>query len=288
MPTEAPSFEFDIATAVRPPSGTDAATFTMEVDPGWTVGPKPNGGYLLAAIARAAGDALVAAGSGHLDPVAATAHYLAAPDPGPADIHVTVLRVGRSASQVRATLLQDGQACVDAAFTMATLPTDPEPPWWSGLSPLKLPPIDACTLLPAAREGAPFRVSIMDRCHLWMDPAVLGFAAGNPSGKAELRGWAAFADERPVDPLGLLFFLDSFPPATFELATTGWVPTLSLSAYVRARPAPGPLRIRQAAQAVDGGRFDEVCEIWDSSNRLVAQATQLAGIRIPEGLTAPG
>ena len=260
----------------------------MDVDPGWTVGPKPNGGYLLAAVARAAGQALSGAGSNHQDPVAATAHYLAAPDPGPADITVTVLRVGRSASQVRATLWQDGNACVDAAFTMATLPTDPPPPWWCGLDPLELAPLDACMLLPAAREGAPFRVSIMDRCHLRLDPAVLGFASGNPSGRGELRGWASFADDRPADPLGLLFFLDSFPPATFDLAATGWVPTLSLSAYIRAWPVPGPLRIRQAAQVVDGGRFDEICEVWDASNRLVAQSTQLAGIRIPEGLTAPG
>ena len=44
---------------------------------------------------------------------------------------------------------------------------------------------------------------------------------------------------------------------------------------------------RQQAQVVDGGRFDEVCEVWDASDRLVAQATQLAAIRIPEGLQPP-
>ena len=64
-------------------------------------------------------------------------------------------------------------------------------------------------------------------------------------------------------------------------------PTLSLTAYVRARPAPGPLRIRQWAQSVDTGRVDEVCEVWDADDRLVAHATQLAAIRIPEGLEAP-
>ena len=34
-------------------------------------------------------------------------------------------------------------------------------------------------------------------------------------------------------------------------------------------------------------RFDEICEVWDASDRLVAQATQLAAIRIPEGLAPP-
>jgi len=44
-------------------------------------------------------------------------------------------------------------------------------------------------------------------------------------------------------------------------------------------PAPGPLKIRQRAQVIDGGYVDEVCDIWDSSDVLVAQATQLALVR---------
>ncbi len=65
------------------------------------------------------------------------------------------------------------------------------------------------------------------------------------------------------------------------------MPTLSLTAYVRARPAPGPLRIRQTAHSIDDHRVDEACEIWDSTDRLVGQATQLAAIRIPEGTDPP-
>jgi len=278
-------YEFDIATAVRPCA--DGTTFDMDVHPGWTVGPKPNGGYLLAAAARAAGEALGVAGSLHRDPLASTAHFLWAPDPGPAEVTTQILRAGRSASQVRTLIVQGDRACVDATFTLGTLPAEPPAPWWSNREPFDLPPIDECVKLPAARDGAPFVVSIMDRSDLRLDPEVIGFASGNPSGKAELRGWISFADNRPVDALGLLFFTDAFPPATFELAEAGWVPTLSLSVYVRAVPVPGPLRVSQIAQLVDGGRFDEVCEVWDASDRLVAQATQLAAIRIPEGLQPP-
>lgn len=130
-------------------------------------------------------------------------------------------------------------------------------------------------------------MSIMDRADVRLDPAVMGFATGSPSGRAELRGWISLADGRPADPLAMLFFLDSLPPATFELARTGWVPTLSLTAYVRAWPAPGPLRVRQYAQSVDQDRIDEVCELWDATGRLVGQATQLAAIRIPDGVEPP-
>ena len=259
----------------------------MDVDPGWTVGPKPNGGYLLAAAARAGSAALGVAGSEHADPTSSTAHYLHAPDPGPAEIRTEVLRIGRSASQVRATICQDDTPCVTATFTMGTLTTDPDGPWWSNRVPFDLPPIDECVKVPASQDAGSMVVSIMDRSDLRLDPDVIGFAFDRPSGKAELRGWISFADGRPVDPLGLLFIVDAFPPATFELARTGWVPTISLTAYVRAVPAPGPLRVRQAAQVVDGGRFDEICEVWDSRDRLVAQATQLAAIRIPEGLKPP-
>src|SRR4051794_1413602 len=98
-----PTTEFDAATAVRP---VGDGTFDFDVDAGFTVGPKPNGGYLLAAIARATALALADAGSAHGDVLAATAHYLWAPDPGPASITVDVLRTGRGASQAKATLTQ--------------------------------------------------------------------------------------------------------------------------------------------------------------------------------------
>lgn len=281
------SFEFDLATAVR--DRGDGRTFDLDVDAGWTVGPKPNGGYLLAAAARAAGVAVQAAGADHPHPLAATAHYLRAPDAGPAEIVVDVLRLGRGASQARATLSQGGKACVDSVFTLGSIPAPdgaPEP-WWTGPVPFAVAPFDECVRMPSAPPGGEFTVPIMDRSDLRLDPAVLGFASGRPSGRADLRGWISFADDRPADPLSLLFFLDSLPPATFELARTGWVPTLSLTAYVRAWPAPGPLRVRQYAQSVDQGRIDEVCELWDSSGRLVGQASQLAAIRIPDGVEPP-
>ena len=76
------------------------------------------------------------------------------------------------------------------------------------------------------------------------------------------------------------FALDSFPPATFDIEMTGWVPTLELTTYVRGVPAPGPLRVLQQARLVRDGRLDEACFVWDSAGRLVGQATQLAMIRL--------
>jgi hypothetical protein len=70
------------------------------------------------------------------------------------------------------------------------------------------------------------------------------------------------------------------PPATFEIEATGWVPTIELTAYVRALPAPGPVLVEQRAHVIAGQRVDESAYVWDGTGRLVAQGTQLAGIRL--------
>ncbi|HZG93215.1 MAG TPA: thioesterase family protein [Mycobacteriales bacterium] len=255
---------------------SDGSSYDVAIDPQWTIADKPNGGYLLALLGRAAVDTAAAE---HPHPLAASAHYLRAPVPGPAQIVTELLRGGRSASQVRARLVQDGAACVEALVTGGRL--DPAAtPWWADAPPVALPPEADCFLLPAERPGFDYRVSILDVVDERLDPAVLGFAAGRPSGRAELRGWLRFADGHECDPIGLLFVADALPPATFELGTDGWVPTLELTAYVRAVPAPGALRVRQRARLVQGGLVDEVCEVWDSTGGLVATSTQLAGLRV--------
>ena len=39
-------------------------------------------------------------------------------------------------------------------------------------------------------------------------------------------------------------------------------------------------QVLQKAQLIDGQRVDESCFVWDRTGRLVAQSTQLAGIRL--------
>ncbi|HMK62930.1 MAG TPA: thioesterase family protein [Acidimicrobiales bacterium] len=248
--------------------------FDAIVSSEWTIGDKPNGGYLLSLLGRAA----VTLGV-HPHVMAASAHFLHSPDPGPVKIETEVLRTGRSASQLAARLVQQGTTCVEALLTTTTIDAESSPYWDTGVPQPGLLSLEDCPRLVAASPGG-VRVAIMEHVEVRLQPSSMGFTTGQPTGRGELRGWLALPGGEPFDPVSLLFAVDAFPPATFDVEFAGWVPTFELTVYVRALPAPGPLRILQRAQLVEGQKLDEACFAWDVRGRLVAQGTQLAGIRL--------
>jgi len=271
---------FDAATRVER-VGTEhgLAVFDADLQPAWRIEQKLNGGYLLAVLARAAGEV---AGADHPHPVTATATYIAPPDVGPARVLVQELRRGRTAAQLRTRLVQDGAPRAEALLTFGRLDGEV---WWDDVVPPALAPEDRCVLIPAT---SPERsVPLLDVVHERLDPARLGWAAGRPSGHGEQRGWLRLADGRDPDPLALLLLVDALPPASFDLGLGGWVPTLSLTVHVRAVPTPGPVRARLRARLVAGDRVDELCDLWDDAGRLVATGHQLAGLRVPAGAQPP-
>ncbi len=268
---EVKPFEFDFATAVLP---TEEGELSATIDPGWTVGGRPNGGYLLALTARAA---LTVTGQPH--PLAVSGHFLAPPSTGPAELRARPLRSGRSVSSARVTLLQQGQPCLEALVSAGRLEPGAEPEWRADSEPPKLPPVDRCIPAQVEPPGGGMRIAILERIDLRLDPATTGWAAGQPSGRLEARGWVRFHDERPHDPLGLLQVVDALPPASFQLGVLRWAPTMELTVYVRDLPAAGWLRCAASGRLAQGGWFDEEVEVWDQRDRLVAQSWQLAGLR---------
>lgn len=247
--------------------------YAAELDPEWTIAGRPNGGYLLAILGRAA----VTAGE-HPHVLAASGHFLHAPAPGPVDIEADVLRAGRGASQVRVRLVQDGRGCAEALVTTADLGTA-SPFWSGGLTVPDVPDPESCMRVPG-RTPLGMPVPIMNQVTVRLDPVVTGFATGRPSGRGEMRGWISLPGDEAFDPLSLVYATDALPPATFEIEPTGWVPTIELTVYVRALPEPGPVLVQQHAHVIAGQRVDETAYVWDGTGRLVAQGTQLAGIRL--------
>lgn len=220
---------------------------------------------------------LATVGETHPDPLAMSAHYLAAPEPGPGRVDVELLRSGRTTTQLRARLGTARGPCVEALMTCGRLRDDE--PWWSDVPPPALAAEAGCVQLSVEAPG--FQVPLMAVVTERVDPVGLGWTVGQPGGSGELLAWVRAADGRRPDPLWLLLAVDCLPPATFDLGSSGWVPTLELTCYLRAVPAPGPLRVRQRARVVSGGRVDEQCDVWDSRDRLVATGHQLAALRQP-------
>ncbi len=273
-------YAFDAATTLH--ATDDPTVFQIDVHPDWTVGDKPNGGYLLTLLGKAA--RTVARGDdpkSTLEVVATSITYLGAPDLAPALIKTTVLRRGRTTVHVRAVLQQAEADLVDAVCVVSALHAASSPRYTDVPLPQVPPPEDCLRLAPQMPGGV--RVGMLLTTELRLDPATLPLfdPAATVPPRAELQGWTRFADGRPTDALSLLYFVDAIPPATMPIGSLGWVPTLQMSVYVRALPQTEWLRIKLDAHVVADQMVDETCTMWDADGHVVAQATQLARLRFP-------
>ncbi|GAA2931231.1 thioesterase family protein [Streptomyces enissocaesilis] len=272
--------EFDRDTALSSRAPDEPGVYDAELSAGWTIIHAVNGGYLLALLGRALGDALP-----HPDPFTVSAHYLTPSVPGRAVVRTQAVRAGRTLSTGQASLFQyaeDGTE-VERIRVLASygdldaLSDDVR----TSAKPPAMPPYEHCLGADAGPAVIPGSSAIAGRLDIRLDPATAGWAVGAPSGKGEMRGWFGLADGRDADPLSLLLTVDALPPTSFELGLKGWTPTVELTTHIRCRPVPGPLRVSIATRNLAGGFLEEDAEVWDSADRLVAQSRQLA--RAPRG-----
>ena len=262
---------FDTTTAVTEQA---PGRYTADLGEGWVVGGGVNGGYLLATIGRAIRERLPA----KPDPLSISAYYLSATTPGRVGIDVRLLREGGSIATVAADLIQDGIPRIAALATYGDLDHQAHDVQTTATD-IDLPPREQCvpnTLAPPDFLAAsPF----LGRFEMLFHPDQVGWAVGAPDNSGVLSAWFRLEDARDPDPLSLLLVVDALPPVMFTYGRMGWAPTLELTAHVRARPAPGWLKVRHVTRNIAGGMFEEDCEVWDSTGRLVAQSRQLA--RVP-------
>ncbi|KAA1419001.1 thioesterase family protein [Nocardioides humilatus] len=263
-----PDSEFDRDIAVARSGDGFAGTFSD----GWRVGGGINGGFQLSLL----GNAIRAALPAHPDPIAVSAYYITPAVAGPVTVAVRPQRVGGRTATVAADLVQGEDTRLTVLATYGDLDAFPTDDVRTTAEPIDLPPRDQCvpnTMAPdEVKQMAPFT----QRFEMLFHPDEVGWAVGKPSGIGQISAWFRLADGREPDPLALLMAVDALPPVTFDLGLPGWAPTVELSAHVRAKPAPGWLRLRHRTRNVAGGMFEEDCEVWDSTDRLVAQSRQLA------------
>jgi acyl-CoA thioesterase len=273
----APMTVFDEATAVLP---AGAGRYDVKPDPrfaivsgGGSVIGAVNGGVLMATVLRAVLDS-----SPHPYPIATSAHFLRVPRPEPAQVQVDWLKQGKTAATARASLIQDGVLVLETTVTTGALgPAGGDGGLsWTG-EPPPLPPIEECVGFGKLADSTRF-AGFAAQVDLRLDPATTGWLRGQPDGAPEMRGYFRLREDRDADAYLLALAVDALPPVVFGLGAVGWAPTVELTWYMRAVPAPGVLRVAARSRHVSSGWFDEEAEVWDSAGRLVAQSRQIARV----------
>jgi hypothetical protein len=247
----------------------------------WTIGPKIHGGVMLALCAKAAREAYGQTGGQErsesgigtaFEPVAVSADFLSAPDPGSVQLVTTVRKRGRRIGLVDVELDQGKRMCVRAVVTLGepehlvepllsanpvTPLMAPEPP--QGVEPIG-PGHPAAAINNLAR-GCDIR-PMLDESYT---------EAGAPVFKIWVR-----PKDGPVDVLFALMCGDISVPACYAVNRRGWAPTVQLTAYLRGLPADGWLRVVCTTAQIGQDWFDEDHTVVDSTGRIIVQTRQLA------------
>ena len=270
--------------ALRPAPG-QPGEFDGNLNEHWTIGPKIHGGVMVALCAKAAREAYRAQGGAGVHPVAVSANFLSAPDPGPVLLVTTVRKKGRRIGLVDVELIAGQRACVHAVVTLAELEQAAEPlladnPVTALMSPE--PPADVPVIGPG-HPGADIN-NLARGCDI--HPVVTGpdaigpDAIGPDATGPDATGLAFKIWVRPkgdvVDELFALMCGDISMPVPYALGRRGWAPTVQLTAYLRGLPAPGWLRVLCTATLIGQDFFDEDHTVVDSAGRIVVQTRQLA------------
>jgi hypothetical protein len=269
---------------------TDAMTL-REVDPGvyegeldkhWTIGPKVHGGAMLALCANAA-RTFCGGQSGGLEPVlqpvAVSASFLWAPDPGVMQLVTSIRKRGHRISVVDVELIQGDRTAVHAVVNLGQpehFPPDGHVvPLLSANPVVDLmapePPDDIAPIGP----GHPLAglVHLGEGCDV--RPVLSTMAPSADGHPPVIQMWARPRDVAP-DALFALMCGDLSAPVTLAVDRTGWAPTIQLTAFLRGLPADGWLRIIATCMEIGHDWFDEDHIVVDSLGRLVVQARQLA------------
>jgi acyl-coenzyme A thioesterase PaaI-like protein len=256
----------------------EPGVYDGELNKHWTIGPKVHGGAMLALCAQAARTAGGGESSG-LEPVAVSASFLWAPDPGPMRLVTSMRKRGRRISVVDVEMMQGDRTAVHAVVNLGEpehfSPGGDTAPLLSANPVLDLmapePPDDIEPIGP----GHPLAglVHLGEGCEI--RPLLSTMQRGATGRAPMLQMWARPRDVAP-DALFALMCGDLSAPVTFAVERTGWAPTIALIAFLRGRPADGWLRVVCTCLEIGHDWFDEDHIVVDSLGRLVAQSRQLA------------
>jgi hypothetical protein len=266
-------------------------SYEGELNEHWTIGPKVHGGAMLALCANAAR----IENGGDMQPIAVSGNFLWAPDPGPMCVVTTVRKRGRRVSLIDVELNQgsrtgdvggpparraggrsreEQRTAVRAAITLG----DPEhhvPPLLSVNPVVPLMTPEPPPGLEPIGPGHPMAdiVHLAHGCDI--RPSLTTFTPRTDGGPPIIEYWVRPKGVAP-DVLFALLCGDVSAPVTFGVNRMGWAPTVQLTAYLRALPADGWLRVLCTTVQIGQNWFDEDHIVVDCAGHIVVQSRQLA------------
>ncbi len=262
-----------------------------ELNEHWTIGEKVHGGAMLALCANAARTQH----SGGVEPIAISGNFLWAPDPGPMRVHTTVRKRGRRVSLIDVELSQrvrtgdvgapparraggrsreEQKVAVRASVTLGE-PEHHVPPLLSVNPVIPLmqpePPPGLEPIGPGHRMAD--IVHLAHGCDI--RPSLTTMEPRSDGGPPVIEYWVRPKGVAP-DVLFALLCGDVSAPVTFGVNRFGWAPTVQLTAYLRALPADGWLRVLCTTVQIGQDWFDEDHIVVDCEGHIVVQSRQLA------------
>jgi len=229
----------------------------------------PNGGYLMALIARQ----MMSRSDKGRTPII-SANFLARPDNGPAEVITSEISQSKSFSRFGARLIQQNREVVRAMGTFMEDNLECTLNRYEEEAP-EILPLGKCLEMP----GLP-RFKIYDSMDVRLEPDSTGWMNGQNGEKSEVRGWIRFRDDRPFDMYGIVMAADAFfPPIMVSQGLSGWVPTIEMSVNVRNMPVGKWLKGCFRTKHITCGLLDEDGELWDEAGNLVAISRQIAQFR---------
>ena len=268
-------------TAVEP---TGDGRYQARLPDSWSF-QLPSGGVLLTVALRA----MRAAVPPDRRLLSATAIFCAPLRAGTLLVDLDVLRAGRTATQLSATMRQpdvDGPMLVTATFGA----TRPGPDACGRRMPSDLlPPHLGPELLGGRRESAPrFFHNFESRIalgHRWWEQ-------GWEAGEARFARWHRYlvpqrVADGHVDPLAIPPIADTMPPSLKMLLGPGHArfsaPSLDLTVHFLDDTDDEWLCTHTTCRRARDGYATADVEVWDRAGRLVAYGTQMMVIRYPPG-----
>lgn len=263
-----PDFDQDTQVGLIDTDG-DNASWSGRLTSRWSIGRVPNGGYTAAVALRA-----LLEHTKQESALSLTTHYYR---PTIADanfqLETEIRRSGRTTTHADAVLIQDGKVRLRCIGMFGKTPEGE--PLLPALPP-EVPSVETSPERDPRAQG--LNMTLLESLEVRLHPDT---PLPVSNSVARIAGWVRFRDDRPVDALALCLFVDAFPPAMLSaVPNAGWVPTLELTTHIRAAAAPGWVRGEVTSGNVRDGYLVEDVRLWDSTNTLVAEARQLALLRL--------